>query len=190
MFAGQLTSYTTRHTKVSYCLAYQCSQVNLRATPPDTPGSATASQINVRRLTYFLHHQAHQGQLLPRISMFAGELTRYTTRHTKVSYSLAYQCSQINLPTTPPDTPSSATALHINVRRSTYKLHHQTYQGQLLPRISMFAGQLTSYTTRHTKVSYCLAYQCSQVNLLPTPPDTPRSATAFHVNVCWPTHFL
>jgi hypothetical protein len=190
MFAGQLTRYTTRHTKVSYCLASQCSQVNLHATPPDTPRSASASQINVRRSTYLLHHQTHQVQLLPRISMFAGELTRYTTRHTKVSYCLAYQCSQTNLHPTPPDTPRSATASHINVRRSTYVLHHQTHQGQLLLRRLMFAGQLTSYTTRHTKVSYCLAYQCSQVNLHATPPDTPRSGTAFHVNVCWPTHFL
>jgi hypothetical protein len=149
IFAGELTSYTTRHTKISYCLAYQCSQVNLRATPPDTPGSATASQINVRRLTYFLHHQTHQGQLLHRISIFAGQLTRYTTRHTKVSYCLAYQssqvnlratppdtpvsycfadeCSQVNLLPTPPDTPRSATASHINLCRSTYTLHHQTH---------------------------------------------------------------
>jgi hypothetical protein len=77
MFAGELTRYTTRHTKVSYCLAYQCSQVNLRATPPDTPRSATASHINVRRSTYTLHHQTHQGQLLPFTLMFAGRLTSY-----------------------------------------------------------------------------------------------------------------
>jgi hypothetical protein len=67
MFAGQLTYYTTRHTKISYSLAYQYAQVNLLATPPDTPRSATASHINVRRL-----------------------LTAYTTRDTKISYSLAY----------------------------------------------------------------------------------------------------
>ncbi|KAF2818141.1 hypothetical protein CC86DRAFT_375989, partial [Ophiobolus disseminans] len=65
--------------------------------------------------------------------MFAGQLTHYTTRHTKISYSLTCQ--------------------------------------------------LTPYTTRHTKISYSLACQCSQVNLPPTPPDTPRSATASHINV-------
>jgi hypothetical protein len=164
MFAGQRTRYTTRHTKISYSLAYQYSQVNLQATPPDTPRSATASHINVRRSTYPLHHQTHQDQLQPRILMFAGQLTRYTTRHTKISYSLAYQCSQVNLQTTPPDTLRSATASHSNVRRSTYKLHHQTHQDQLQPRMSIFAGQLTSYTTRHTKISYSLANQCSPVN--------------------------
>jgi hypothetical protein len=58
--------------------------------------------------------------------MFAGQLTYYITRHTKISYSLAYQCLQVNLPATPPDTLRSATASHINVRRSTYPLHHQT----------------------------------------------------------------
>jgi hypothetical protein len=135
MFAGQLTIYTTRHTKISYSLAYQYAQVNLQATPPDTLRSATASHIDVCRSTYILHHQTHQDQLLPRISMFAGQLTSYTTRHTKVSYSPAYQCSEINLPATPPDTPRSATASHINVRRSTHPLHHQAHQGQLQPRV-------------------------------------------------------
>jgi hypothetical protein len=158
IFAGQLTPYTTRHAKVSYCLAYQSSQVNLHPTPPDTPRSATASHINPRRSTYTLHHQTRQGQLLPRISIFAGQFTCYTTRHAKVSYCLTYQCSQVNLQPTPPDTPRSATASHINLRRSTYNLHHQTRQCQLLPRISIFAGQLTSYTIRHTKVSYCFAH--------------------------------
>jgi hypothetical protein len=157
MFAGQLTSYTTRHTNISYSLAYQCSQINLQATPPDTPISATASHINVRRLTYLLH-QAHQDQPQPRVSMFAGQLTSYTTRHTKISYSFAYQCSQVNLRPTPPDTLRLATALRINIRRSTYRLHHQTHQDQLQPRILMFAGQLTIYTTRRTKISYSLAY--------------------------------
>jgi hypothetical protein len=92
------STYTTRHTKISYSLAYQCSQVNLPATPPDTPRLATASQVNVRRSTYLLHHQTHQDQLQPRRSMFTGQLTSYTTRHTKIRYSLAYQCSQVNLP--------------------------------------------------------------------------------------------
>jgi hypothetical protein len=158
MFAGQLTYYTTRHTKISYSFAYQCSQVNLRPTPPDKPRSATASRINVRRSTYTLHHQTHQDQLQPRVLMFAGQLTRYTTRHTNISYSLAYQCSQVNLHATPPDTPRSATASRINIRRSTYNLHHQTHQYQLQPRVLMFAGQLTRYTTRRTKISYSLAY--------------------------------
>jgi hypothetical protein len=98
MFAGQLTAYTTKHTKISYSLAYQYSQVNLQATPPDTLILATASHLNVRRLTYVLHHQTHQDQLQPRISMSAGQLTSYTTEHTKISYSLAYQCSEVNAP--------------------------------------------------------------------------------------------
>jgi hypothetical protein len=157
MSAGLLTSYTTKHTKVSYCLAYQCSHLSLQSTPSDTLRSATASYINIRRSTYKLHHQTHQRQLLRRISMFARQLTSYTTKHTKMSYCLAYQCSHVNLHPTPPDTPRSATASHINVRRLTYKLHPQTHQGQLLPCILMFAGLLTPYTTRHTKVSYCLA---------------------------------
>jgi hypothetical protein len=164
--------------------------VNLHATPPDTPRLATASHINLRRLTYNLHHHTHQGQLLPRISIFAGKLTPYTTRHTKVSYCPAYQCSTVNLHARPPDTPRSATASHINVRLSTYNLHHQTHQGQLLPRILMFAGQLTHYTTRHTKVSYCLAYQSLTVNLHPTPPDTLESATASHINLRGSTYPL
>jgi transcriptional regulator of nitric oxide reductase len=139
MFAGQLTRYTTRHTQISYSLAYQCPQVNLQPTRPDTPRSATASHINVRRSTYPLHGQTHQDQLQPRISMFAGQLTRYTTRHTQISYSLAYQCPQVNLQTTRPDTPRSATASHINIRGLTYVLHHQTHQYQRKPRISKSA---------------------------------------------------
>jgi hypothetical protein len=190
IFAGQPTSYTTRHTKVSYCLTYQSSHVNLHPTPPDTPGSATASHSNLRRSTYKLHHQTHQGQPLPRISIFARQRTSYTPRHTVVSYCLAYQSSQVNLLSTSPDTPGSATASHSNLRRSTYKLHHQTHQGQPLPRISIFARQLTSYITRHIRVSYCLAYQSSHVNLHPTPPDTPGSATALHINLRTSTYFL
>jgi hypothetical protein len=164
MFAGQLTRYTTRHTKISCSLACQCSQVNLPPTPPDTLRSAAASHVNVRRLTDLLYHQTHQDQLQPRMSMFAGRLTRYTTRHTKISCSLVCQCSQVNLPPTPSDTPRSATASHFNARRSTYKLHHQTHQDQLQPRMSMLAGQLTRYITRHTKISCSLACQCSQIN--------------------------
>jgi hypothetical protein len=178
MFAGRLTIYTTRHTKISCSLARQCSQVDLPSTPPDTLRSAAALHVNVRRSTYPLHHQAHQDQLQPRTSMFAGRLTVYTTRHTKISCSLARQCSQVDLPPTPPGTPRSAAALHINVRRLTYHLHHQTHQDQLQPRTSMFVGRLTSYTTRHTKISCSLARQCSQVDLPPTPPGTPRSAAA------------
>jgi hypothetical protein len=36
MFAGQLTSYTTRHTKINYSLAYPCSQVD---SPPIIVGT-------------------------------------------------------------------------------------------------------------------------------------------------------
>jgi hypothetical protein len=190
MFAGRLTIYTTRHTKISCSLARQCSQVDLPSTPPDTLRSAAASHVNVRRSTYLLHHQTHQDQLQPRTSMFAGRLTIYTTRHTKISCSLARQCSQVDLPTTPPGTPRSAAASHVNVRRSTYRLHHQTHQDQLQPCTSMFAGRLTSYTTRHTEISCSLAHQCSQVDLPSTPPDTPRSAAASHVNVCRSTYLL
>jgi hypothetical protein len=59
MFAGQLTTYTTRHTKISYRLAYQGSQVNSPAAPPDTLGSAISSYVNIRRLTHKPLHQTH-----------------------------------------------------------------------------------------------------------------------------------
>ena len=59
MFTGQLTRYTIRHTKTSYSLAYQGSQVNLHPTPQDTLGLGTTSHINVRKPTYKLHHQTH-----------------------------------------------------------------------------------------------------------------------------------
>jgi hypothetical protein len=157
MSAGQLTSYTTRHIKISCSLAYQCSHVNLPPTPPDTPRSAAASHINNCRSTYPLHHQTHQDQLQRRMSMFAGQLTSYTARHTKISCSLARQCLQVNLHPTPSDTPRLAAASHINICRLTYPLHHQTHQDQLQRRVSIFAGQLTSYTTRHTKISCSLA---------------------------------
>jgi hypothetical protein len=206
MFTGKLTRYTMRHTKVSNCHTYRCSQVYLHATPPDALRSATASHINVRRSTYCLHHHTHQCQLLPYILMFAGQLTRYTTRHTKVSYCphismfagqltaytirhtkvsycLTYQCLQVNLPTTPPHTPRSATASHINVRRSTYTLHHQTHQGQHLLHISMFAAKLTCFPPDTPRSATALTYRCSQVNLQATPPDISRSATASHIDV-------
>jgi hypothetical protein len=101
---------------------------DLPTTPPDTPRSAAASHVNLRRSTYALHHQTHQDQLQPRTSIFAGQLTNYTTRHTKISCSLASPSSQVNLLPTPPDTLRSAAASHVNLRRSTYQLHHQTHQ--------------------------------------------------------------
>jgi hypothetical protein len=60
MFAGQLTSCTTIHTKISYSLPHECLQVNLQPTPPDTLWLATASRIKVRRLAYCLHHQTRR----------------------------------------------------------------------------------------------------------------------------------
>jgi hypothetical protein len=137
------------------------SQVDLPATIPDTPRSAAALHVNVRGSTYALQHQTHLDQLQLCTSMFAGQLTSYNTRHPKISCSLARQLSLVNLRTTTPDTPRSAAASHVNVRWSTYALQHQTHQGQLQPRTSMFAGQLTSYNTRHTKISCSLARQCS-----------------------------
>jgi hypothetical protein len=183
MFAGQLTSYTARHTKISCSLARRCSQVNLRTTPPDTLRSAAASHANLRRSTYKLHHQAHQDQPQLCRSMFAGQLTRYTIRHTKISCSLARQYLLVNLRPTIPEIPRLAAASHVNVRRSTYTLHHQTHQDQLQLRNSMFAGKLTSYTTRHTKVSCSLARQYSKVNLQATPPETLGSAATSHVDI-------
>jgi hypothetical protein len=53
-FAGQLTSYNTRHIQISCSLARQYSQVNLPARTPDTPRLAAASRVNVRRSTYSL----------------------------------------------------------------------------------------------------------------------------------------
>src|SRR5437868_314815 len=127
MFASLLTSYTTRHSKISSSLAL--------------------------------------------ISIFASLLTSYTTKHNKISSSLADQCSQVYLPATPPNITTLASAFHINIRKSTYFLHHQPQQNQQ-PFISIFVSLLTSYTTRHSKISSSLAYQCSQVYLLPTPPET------------------
>jgi hypothetical protein len=190
MFAVQLTYYNTRHPKISCSLARQCSQVNLRPTTPDTPRSAAASPVNVRRSTYVLQHHTPQDQLQPRTSIFVDQLTIYNTRHTKISCSLARQCSQVNLRTTTPDTPRSAAASHVNLRGSTYELQYQTHQDQLQPRTSMFAGQLTSYSTTHTKVSCSLARQSSRINLRSTTPDTPRSAAALHANVRRSTYLL
>jgi hypothetical protein len=122
-FAGQLTGYITKHTKISTCLSHPRSQINLLPTPPNTPRSAPVSRIHVRRSTYYLHHQTHQDQHPPRGSTFADQLTTYTTRHTKISTRLAYPRSQLNLLPTPPNTLRSAPASHIHVCRSTYLLH-------------------------------------------------------------------
>ena len=54
----------------------------------------------------------------------------------------------------------------------------------------MFASQLTSYTIRPTRISYSLAYQGSQVNLHPTPPDTLGLGTASYINVRELSHLL
>jgi hypothetical protein len=84
----------------------------------------------------------------------------------------------------------SLAVLHVNIYRSTYELHHQAHPDQLQRCLSMFAGLLTSYTTRHTKISCSLTYRYLQVNSRPTPPDTPRSATILHVNVfIWLTSY-
>ena len=96
--------------------------------------------------------------------VFAGLLTRYTTRRGRISSSLAYQYSQAYLRTTP--------------------------QNQQQPRISVFAGLLTRYTTRRGKISSILACQYSQVYLHPTPPDAVELAAALHVSIRRPTYFL
>jgi hypothetical protein len=101
---------------------------DLLSKSKDTPRLAAVLCIHVRRLTYALQHQIPQDQLQPHTSMFAGQLTHYTTRHTKISCSLARQCLQVNLRPTTPDTPRSAAASHVNVRRLTYALQHQTHQ--------------------------------------------------------------
>jgi hypothetical protein len=64
MFAGLLTSYTTRHNIISSSLACLCSQVYLHATPPDTTRLAAASHVHVRKPTYFL--QLFSSVLLPK----------------------------------------------------------------------------------------------------------------------------
>jgi hypothetical protein len=112
------------------------------------------------------------------------------TRHAKVSSCLTHPRSQVDLLATPPDTLRLAAASRIHVRRSTYLLHHQTRQSQQWPRVSTFAGQLTYYSTRHAKVSSCLAHLRSQVNLLATPPDTLRLAAASRTYVRRSTYCL
>jgi hypothetical protein len=59
MFARLLTSYSTRHHKISYSLAHQYLEVNLQPTPPDTLRLAIALHIDVSRSTHNLHDQAH-----------------------------------------------------------------------------------------------------------------------------------
>ena len=157
VFAGPLTCYTTRRAIISSSFVYQYSQVHLHATPPDAPESAAASHASVCKSTYTLHHQTRQNQQQPRMPVFAGPLTCYTTRRARISSSLAYESSQVYLHATHPDAPESAAASHTSIRRSTYTLHHKTRQNQQQPRIGVFAGLLTYYTTRRARISSSLA---------------------------------
>src|SRR3954452_6244859 len=119
-FAGLLTYYTTKRTRISGSLACQHSQVCLRTTPPNAPGLAAASHASIRRSAYVLHHQTHQDQQQPRRPAFAGLLTYYTTKRARISSSLAGQHSQVYLHATPPNAPGSAAASQASIRRSTY----------------------------------------------------------------------
>jgi carbohydrate-binding DOMON domain-containing protein len=99
--------------------------------------------------------------------VFAGLLTRYTTKRAGISSSLACQYSQVYLPATPPNAPESAAASHASIRRSTYVLHHQT-----------------------RRVSSSLACQYSQVYLQATPPNAPESVVASHSSIRRSTYKL
>src|SRR5205809_845038 len=190
VFAGLLTSYTTKRARISSSLACQYSQVYLHPTPPNAPESAAASHASIRRSTNSLHHQTRQNQQQPRMPVFAGLLTRNTTKHARISSSLACQYSQDYLQATPSNATESAAASHASIRRSTYILHHQTRQNQQQPRMPVFAGLLTSYTTKRARISSSLACQYSQVYLQATPPNAPESAAASHASIRRSTYKL
>jgi hypothetical protein len=151
MFACLLTYYIARHGKISSSLTCRRSNVCLRSTAPDTAILAAASHVHVRTSTYKLHHRTQQYEQQPRISVFerlltlcttghssisisltcqcyAGLLTFYTAKRSKVSSSLTCRCSHVCLLPTPSDTAVLAAASHVNIKTSTYQLHHQTQQ--------------------------------------------------------------
>src|SRR5436853_156441 len=101
VFAGLLTSYTSKRTRISGSLVCQYSQVDLQATPANAPESAEASHASIRRSTYALHQQTRQNQRKPRMPVFAGPLTSYTSKRARISGSLACQYSQVDLQATP-----------------------------------------------------------------------------------------
>src|SRR5205809_845037 len=138
VFAGLLTSNTIKRDRISSSLACQYSQVYLHPTPPNAPESAAASHASIRRSTYILHHQTRQNQQQPRMPVFAGLLTSYTTKRARISSSLACQYSQVYLQATPPNAPESAA-----------------------PPMPRFASLLISYTTKPARISSSLACQYS-----------------------------
>src|SRR5436853_156439 len=138
----------TKRARISGRLTCQYSQVYLPPTPANAPESAEASYASIRRSTYKLHQQTHQNQRKPRMPVFAGRLTSYTSKRARISGSLACQYSQVYLRPTPANAPESAEASYASIRRSTYELHQQTRQNQRKPRMPVFAGRLTSYTIK------------------------------------------
>ncbi|KAF7510194.1 hypothetical protein GJ744_007093 [Endocarpon pusillum] len=122
---GQLTSYTTKQAIVSSPSSPSIRSVNLPSAPPSTPSSAVLLHHPSGRSTYHLHHQArHRQQSFFTIHQ-VGQLTTCTTKHAIVSSPSSPSIRSVNLPTTPPSTPSSAVLLHHPSGRSTYPLHHQ-----------------------------------------------------------------
>ena len=90
---------------------------------------------------------------------------------------------QVCLRPTPTNRPRLAAAVYISIRRSTYKLHQQTGQGQQQLYISVFAGLFTSYINKQGKVSSSRTSRYSQVYLHATPTNRTRLAAAVHLGI-------
>lgn len=114
-----------------YCQSCPC--IRIRASQRLQQASMSMSTRQLTRL----HRQTHWRQLKPHISIFAGQLTYYTTKYIKISHSLTYYSSKVNLRTTSPEILASATASHINIRGPTYHLQYQTHRHQLQPHIDV-----------------------------------------------------
>ena len=189
-FACLLTHYTTRHSRISSRLVYLYSQVYLHATPLDIVGLVIGSHIHIRMSTYKLHYQTQQDQQQAYMSIFAGLLTRYTTRHSRISSRLICLYSHVYLHTIPLEIAGLAVGLYIYIHISTYTLYYQIQQDQQQARISIFICLLTSYTTRHSKISSSLIYPYSHIYLHAIPPDIIRLAAALYIHICISTYTL
>ena len=190
IFIGLLTSYTTRYSRISNRLICLYLHVYLYTIPLDIVGLAAGLHIYIYRSTYLLYYQIQQDQQQAYMSIFTYLLIGYTTRHSRISSRLIYLYSHIYLPPTPLDIVGLAVGSHINICISTYRLHHQTQQDQQQARISIFIYLLTSYTTRHSRISSRLIYLYLHINLPPTPPNIVGLAAALHINSYRSTYFL
>jgi len=128
-----LTSYTSRHIKVSHSHHIHLRGIHLHPTPADASRSVTPITSILEASTYALYQQTHQGQSLSSHPSQRHPLTNYTSKHIKVSHSHYIHLRGIHLPTIPADTSRSVTPITSISEASTYILHQQTHQGQSLP---------------------------------------------------------